>query len=125
MLIPNIAKRCFSQLLKLSLNKSDILVDTVSLIITEAIKIAHSGASVLLGEDTDAVVMLIIRAAKELFVIMPGEKGKCDRIHSVRDIQNQLYERLSFVHEFTGFHFFSIQKRFYSHTTFLTQGHLI
>lgn len=61
-----------------------------TLIVSEVIKIVELGPSVLVGEDTDQLVLLITRATKKVFLLMPGKKGKMDCTYSIKHIHNHL-----------------------------------
>lgn len=97
-------------LLKVHLESSGFHViqatsDADTLLVATAMHIAISGISVLVGQDTDLLVLLVALVTNNVFMLIPGTSKRADRVFNVRKLQEGLgdmAQHLLFLHAFTG-----------------------
>jgi hypothetical protein len=79
--------------------------DADTLIVSTALSIAQTKTSVLVGQDTDLLVLLISFATRKVFMLIPAKGNKPDRIFNIKKMQEGLGDLrplLLLLHAFTG-----------------------
>lgn len=82
--------------------------DADCLIVNTAIRVANTGAtSVLVGEDTDLLILMcaLAKPDTEIKMFIPGNKSRSDKLYSSKALQSALGEMVNsllFIHAVTG-----------------------
>lgn len=80
--------------------------DADTLIVSTAITMSkHGKTSVLVGEDTDLLVLLIAHAERDIYMLIPSKGKRTQKVYSSKSLQDSLgvmKQYLLFIHAVTG-----------------------